>query len=305
MNQGRNNSRHLVRVCARYARERIRVRPILLISLLFNLLFPILISMTWWPPPPWGPPACPGGTSAAIRFSLPDQTVIVEPRRSWCLRVTTYLRSEPDQPDPMRVPVPEPFFQAYQSGKSSLASPYCTYLLSSVGTEIQSNETPIPASLRLSRKSPFGLIAEYGWPFTSVRCSVTGTLLDCSSGKGTLRDAIRLGAREISFGSPSDGSWIFGQRFGQYPPGAPFGSIPTGISGVGFLGNTLFLAAVIYIATLVLGLTKAFRRATRHQCLACGYEVDVTAIGPCPECGLQVWGRGTSMTSNSVHPAPT
>ncbi len=296
------SSTHLAQCCLRFSASRIRKRWILVASTLVCLLSPIAIALSWYPPYPQLPP---NGPPTAVKYILPAETIVVERVGGPLMRATRFWRSEPGEKDPQPIP---PQFAARVAAKSgaTVRSLHETYHVATVQSSLNAARSPAPSYLKLSQSAPFGLVAEYGWPFTSVRCFATGSLEDCALQSASLHSAIVL-STERHYITTYYGWWPFRVQAGLYSPDVPFGNIPTGVAIGGLFGNIAFVASVIYSIILACLWTRTFRRGLRHQCLACGYEIDPLAAGPCPECGLQESGHGraSSRMSNPPELAPT
>jgi hypothetical protein len=57
---------------------------------------------------------------------------------------------------------------------------------------------------------------------------------------------------------------------------------------LGWIGNTLFYAALWCLLASGLGFVRRMRRFKRGRCPICGYDLDHDLAAGCPECG---WGR--------------
>lgn len=243
-----------------------RLFLILVVAVVCRLAEPIVVSLTWYPPYPM-----PIGTPGSVRYTLPGQTLIVERSGDSFVRVTRYLRSQTGQPDPMEIPTGLP--------RNLPDTPYNTYV-SPVGLTLDATTSPAPDFLKLSEVTPYALTAAYGWPFTSASSFVTGSFWDCGTRTGTLHGALTIFRVEKYFRVKTGAGTM------TYLADVPFGSVPTRLNFAGFVGNTVVLAAFVWLIWFLGHSGRAAVRMLRGRCEGCGYSKDGLSHQPCPECGM-------------------
>jgi hypothetical protein len=243
---------------------------------------PVVVALVWYPLYPSANPT--PGEFGSVRYATDRETVVVEYTDTPLVRVRRYFRAEEGELDPMRIPVGE---VGRQIGALTEFATYCAPVKETVRCTV----SPAPNRIGLSKATPYGLVASYGWPFSSVSCYVTGTLADAGVYQGTLHDAvlIRRGRKYLQWGST------------LYLADVPYGNIPTRVNVVGLSANILAGTLGLYGAGVGLRWQRSFRRYLAGRCCRCGYELHGIVGGRCPECGWMLrWSRGTHASSHPV-----
>jgi hypothetical protein len=240
-------------------------------AILLTVVPPYMVALLCYPEYPHDP--------SSIRVILPTHTVIVERTTSFCVRITRFLRSEAGAPDAASLENP----MAWRLNSETPVSRYAEFVSPVVAT-VHTERSPVPDFLPLSPQVPYGLVAEYGWPFAVVRSFVTGTYNDCATRQGTLHSAIPLSASQQLI--PTYYGW-WPRRIpkGFYMADLPFRSVPTRVSVMGTAADIVILTIAISAARMAWLFAIALRRDMRGRCCECGYDLSGVTGARCPECG--------------------
>jgi hypothetical protein len=272
---------HILLLCGMSCRwTKRQVTVLLFAAIAVTIAIPCALAMTWYPRYP--------EHAASVRVRLPNYTLIIERSGSWLFRVTRALRSEQGEPDADQIP--EPLAGSLQS-ETRVRS--FKEFLSPVVKTISRTTSPLPYYAQPSSDAPYVLIAEYGWPFTTVSCHVTGTYADCGVRRGQLHDAICISpVQQLIPTYYGHGPWRVSAGF--YMADVPYQNLPTRVSVAGAFGNVVVLFCSMVGVRLVWRTTKSVWRTRRGCCRVCGYDLGGIRSRQCPECGSPTQGMNTT-----------
>lgn len=103
------------------------------------------------------------------------------------------------------------------------------------------------------------ILAEFGWPFKAFRCSIATNMSTDQKDWGS-SDAIVVSSK-------------------------PLKVIPYRPAWIGLLANVCLYMATYIFMILIYRFIRGLRRIRRSLCDACGYDIRMSQVRLCPECG--------------------